>query len=81
MSTYGMSAPGFAYISARHMPTCEHANAAVLELSLTEPPHVDNVGESKGVEADVTNVGACFESAGGVRTIQFSLSSRTRKKK
>ena len=30
---------------------CQHGNAAMLELSLAQPPHVDPVGEAQGVES------------------------------
>ncbi len=30
---------------------CQHGNAAVLELSLAKPPHVDPVREAEGVES------------------------------
>eukprot|EP00961_Rhodomonas_salina_P061848 830395-Rhodomonas_salina.1 len=34
----------------------EHAHAAVLELGLAQPAHVDDAGEPKRVEADVTDL-------------------------
>ena len=34
----------------------EHGGAGVLDLSLTEPLHVEVVGESEGVETDVSDV-------------------------
>lgn len=36
----------------------KHGNAAVLDLSLTGPVKVEPVGETEGIEADVTNHGA-----------------------
>jgi hypothetical protein len=36
----------------------EHANTAVLELSLAEPAEVDQARESERIEANVTNEGA-----------------------
>jgi hypothetical protein len=53
--------------------TGKHADAAVLDLSLAEPPHVDNVGEAKGVEANVTNVGACAHSISTRKDMRLSF--------
>ena len=36
----------------------KHADAAVLELSLTEPLQIEVVGEAEGIEANVTSHGA-----------------------
>ncbi len=49
----------------------EHADAAVLELSLAEPLKVEIVGEAKGVEADITGHGAV--EGGGAREERHGL--------
>jgi hypothetical protein len=40
----------------KHAGGREHAHAAVLELSLAEPPHVDEAADAEGVEAHIASL-------------------------
>ena len=56
----------------------EHADAAVLELSLAQPLQIEVVGEAKGVETDVTGHGAverrwAGEEGHGLRPVKLHL--------